>query len=279
MGLCLAALFALGAIGAAGASAALPEIGVCVAQAGTGKYENANCTELAGSKAEEKQFEFRKEIPPEKEPSNGFTALGGHMSWEEEEGNKWECNASSVTGEYVVKFSSTTGKQLPIHEVTNVVWRMTSCTKAGKNCQNKGGTAGEIVSEPLKGPIGYIKGKGTKAPEVGQELTPVKAKGVVFDFECSGFATQVIGAKPLGTLGDCLIAPFTAGSINIMSTEAEVLFNGTKTGAGQEQLPQAFEGKSTHCNLETKHGEGPWERLILVGQLAITSEQALEIKA
>jgi len=282
MGLCLVAVFAVTAFAAASASA-LPEVGVCVAKAGTGKYKDANCTEKAGTKTSEKQFEFKKEIPGEggneKLPLKHFTAVSGHSSLETEEGNKIECTSAATAGEYTVKFSTTTGKQLPTKEVTNVVAKFKGCTEAGKNCQNKGGTLGEIITEKLKGPMGYISGKGTKTPKVGQELTPVKAKGLFVTFECVGVGTITVGAKTGGTLGDCIIAPFTAASINVMSTETELQYNGTKSGSGQEQLPQAFEGKTTHCNLETKLGEGPWERSLQVGDSLQTAEVPLEIKA
>jgi hypothetical protein len=271
MGLCLVAVFAVTAAFAATSASALPEFGVCVAKAGTGKYKNSNCTEKAGKLVSEKNFEFKKEIPVGK---FGLTAEGGHSALSTEEGSTIECTGSSTKGEFKVKESG--GKQSPTKEVTKVIAKFTGCTELGKNCQNKGAPLGEITTNELDGPIGYIS-KATKT--VGQELHPIKAKALFVTFECEGVGKIEVGQSKTGKLGDCIIAPFSAASVDVMANESELKYNGTKSGSGQEQLPQAFEGKTTHCNLETKLGEGPWERSLQVGNVTQHTEATVELLA
>jgi len=282
LGLCLVAAFAISIAVTATSAMALPEYGICVLKEKTGKYADTNCVKKAttGEKTIVTKYEFKKEIPGGLSPEKGLTAKGGHSSLETEEGSKIECTSSATKGEILVKIVS--GKQAPSKEVTNVVAKFFGCTEVGKNCQNTGAPLGEITTNPLKGPLGYISGKvvgGGGSPVIGQELTPVAAKKLFVTFECEGVGKVEVGLKKSGTLGDCIIAPFSTGSINVMSKNSELLYNGTKSGSGQEQLPQAFEGKTTHCNLETKLGEGPWERSLQVGNVEQETESTIEIKA
>src|ERR1700693_5530103 len=94
MGLCLAAVLVIAAVGA-GTASALPEVGRCVAQAGTGKYKDANCTLKAGKLTSEKAFEFKKGA----EKVN-FTSAGGEGVLETVSGTKITCKTQSATGKF-----------------------------------------------------------------------------------------------------------------------------------------------------------------------------------
>jgi len=267
MGLCLVAVFAMTAFAASSASA-LPEVIRCVPKEGTGKYKDANCTLKAGKLITEKKFEISKEYP-----SPEIKGLAGASSLETESGTKIECTASTAKGQWDADLSGT--KPLPIKEQENVVSNFTNCSLgvAKKSCQS-GVTSGEIVTNELEGPIGYIN---KLKKEVGAELKPHAKKGLVTTFECEGFGTIKVG-EGTGKLGDCIIARVTS-PVNVMTTSGEELYTGIKGTEGQEQQPQHFEGKTSHCNLETKLGEGGWERTVQRQTETLTFAEAGEIKA
>lgn len=269
MGLTLVAVFALGAV-AASSAFALPEVGRCVAKAGTGKYKNANCTEKAGSKTTEKQFEFQKEIT-----KNQFTSAGGEGILETAAGTKVVCKTQSATGQYDVDISPTTGKQLPTNEVEKVIAKFQGCAipALGITCKTAGAPEGEIVTNALAGKLGYISGKGTKTPVVGQELHPELKKGLFATFECGGGAAVVKVGEGPGKGGDCIIAP--VGPANVSSTTVEQKYS----GASGVQNPQHFEGSTKICNLESNLNGGAFERATQQLTTTVTSEEALEIKA
>jgi hypothetical protein len=286
----MVAAFAVTAFAFTATSAlALPEYADCIkVNTKKGKFKDANCRE----KTTTGEFELKKVVPGEgattesigneSKPLNKIKTTGlGAAHLETENGTTIECQKNTSTAEILVKFGST-GKQLASKEVKNVVAIFRECKTAGKNCQNEGGETGVIettkVSGGLKGPFGYVKGKGTKTPEVAQELKPTKAKGTFAEFECAGLGKIKVG-EGTGKLGDCILAPFSAGSLDTQSTKSELLFNGINGEFGREQIPQAFEGKTTHCNLETKLGEGPWERSVQVGDSEQESESPMEINA
>jgi hypothetical protein len=292
LGLCLAAMFAIGAI-AAGSALALPEYADCISHQEKGKFKDSNCREKATTteKGNLEKFELKKQVPGVGatessvgnflEPLNKIKTKGlGNAHLETENGTTIECTANTSTGEILVKYNVEKTKQLAAKEVKNVVATFTGCKLSTKNCQNEG--TGVItttkVSGGLKGPFGYIKGKGTKTPEVGQELKPTKAKAVFAEFECETVGQIKVG-EGTGKLGDCIIAPFSSGSLDTQSIHSELKFNGINGEFGREQIPQHFEGKTTHCNLETKLGEGPWERSVQVGDSEQTSESPMEINA
>jgi hypothetical protein len=290
LGVCVVAACALAAF-TAGSASALPEYGTCALKEGTGKYKDANCTEkaLSTEKGIKTKYEFLKKIPGkggnEKEPLNKFTGEGGAIAFAESEievGAILQCEHSKLTGEILVKFSPTTGKQLPSKEVTNVIETFTGCKLNGKVCQNAGGPTGEIestkVSGGLKGPLGYIKGKGTKTPEVGQELKPIKAKGTMFEFECAGIGKWKVG-EGTGKLGDCTIG--VVGHVNEASLTSTMTLTGIHPGTElkYEQIPEHFEGKTTHCDPEAKLGESEWFETTQNWETTLTYEVPLQIKA
>ena len=273
-GLCLAVV--LGAF-AASSALALPEVGRCVAQPGTGKYKNSNCTEKAGAKVEEKQFEFKKGAKSETEGVH-FTSAGGEGTLETESGTKITCKTQSATG----KFDEDSGV---IKEVESVVATFKECEipLLSASCKTVGAAEGEITTHKLKGPLGYISGEKTKTPVVGQELTPEKAKDKFAEFECAGGAVKVVVKGKEGkfvnegkevTGGDCIIAPVTNAN------EMTITVNETYSGAGGKQSPQKFQpltGK--FCNLESNTNGGPFEAATQALTSTVTGEEALEVKA
>jgi hypothetical protein len=267
MGLCLAAVLVIAAVGA-GTASALPEVGRCVAQAGTGKYKDANCTLKAGKLTSEKAFEFEKGA----EKVN-FTSAGGEGVLETVSGTKITCKTQSATG----KFDNDSGV---IKEVESVLAKFEGCAIPALEtpCQS-GSEIGKISTFLLKGPLGYISGEKTKTPVVGQLLTPEKAKGFFAEFKCleGGITVKVKGKEGSvegKTGGNCIIAPVEPP--NTMSTTAKQVYK----GSGGKQEPQHFQlSTSKFCNLESNTNGGSFEAATQALTTTITSEEALEIKA
>jgi len=268
MGLCLVAAFALTAIGA-GTASALPEVGRCVAKAGTGKYKDANCTEKAGKLVSEKAFEFSKGAT-----KVNFTSAGGEGVLETVSGTKVICKTQSATG----KYDSDSGV---IKEVETVLASFSGCELPiiSASCQTVGQAEGTIITKLLKGPLGYISGEKTKTPVVGQELTPETAKGKFAEFECGKGAVKILvkgkeGAVEGKTGGNCIIAPVKEA--NVMSTTANQVYSGSKG----VQSPQHFQlATSKFCNLESNANAGAFEAATQALTTTVTNEEALEIKA
>jgi hypothetical protein len=260
----LAAALLLSGAMAAGSAWALPEVGRCVAQVGTGKYKDANCSEKAGKLVSEKGFEFKKGAV-----KKAFTVSSGEVVLETASETKVICHAGSAVGEY----REASGV---IKQVQKVVMRLTGCGLPIGNCNTAGAPEGEFVTAPLKGKLGYVSGKGTKTPTVGQELRPEKAKGPLLEFECGGGAAKVKvgvrGTTPNGN--DCIIG--TLSPVNVMSASFAEAFSGSKG----VQSPQSFETSPTKiCNLESSANGGKFERNDLAFTTTITNEEPLEVKA
>jgi hypothetical protein len=276
MGLCLVAAFALTAIGA-GTASALPEVGRCVAQAGTGKYKDANCTKKAGSLTSEKQFEWKKGAKSETEGVH-FTSAGGEGVLETVSGTKVVCKTQSATG----KYDQDSGV---IKEVEGVVASFQGCELPiiSASCQTVGQAAGVIITKNLKGPLGYISGAKTTSPIVGQELTPETAKGKFAEFECGGGAVKILvkgkeGAAAEGrTGGNCIIAPVK--NANEMSLTAEQVYSGSAGVQNPQHFQDIGTAKSKFCNLESNANGGAFEAATQALTTTVTGEEALEVKA
>ncbi len=259
MGLALVAAFAFSALAAASAFAK-PEIIRCYAKTG-GKYTESNCKTKSTSKSPG-SFEISK-VPVKK----GFTSSGGEGTLETANGTKVICSTQSATGEY----KSTTSTK----EVTNVISKFNGCgiPALGLTCNTAGDAAGEITTNKLGGKLGYISGKGSKTPVVGQELHPLVKKGSFTSFECGGGAVKVIVGEGAGKGGDCIIAP--VGPANVSSTTVTQEYS----GSGGKQNPQHFEGSTKTCNLESNTNGGAYERATQALVTTVTNEEALEINA
>jgi len=266
VGVCIAAACAAAMLASAPGASALPEVGRCVAQPGSGKYKNASCTEKAGKLVVEKAFEFLKGAGG---GSRAFTLEDGGAAFEGANGTKIGCAGRSAAGEY----REVNGA---IKEVTNVVLRFSTCFAPliTPGCTSEGAEGGEIVTSPLKGRLGYISGKGTKTPVVGLELTPMAGKRTLFaKCKIDGLVTFDIGQGE-GLGGDRLIA--TVGEVNAMNTTTTLTLARTEPGV---QKPQSFEGIFRIANLEWDTNGGPFERISVEANTTIDSEQPLEIKA
>jgi hypothetical protein len=247
-------------------AAALPEIGRCVAQAGTGRYKDANCTQKAGGSAAEKQFEFKKGAA-----KKAFTEAGGETLIEGASGTKFICQAESGSGEYHEVLGAIKGVQ-------KLVIRFTNCATPalGVFCASRGAQSGEFVTSQLKGTLGYISGEKTKLPVAGQRLQPEKAKGPFLEFQCSGGAITVkIGVRATTPNGnDCVIGSISPP--NLMSTTFDQAFGGSEGN----QSPQSFRATPTKiCNLEASANGGAFEPTDLDFSSTLANEEELEIKA
>jgi hypothetical protein len=256
VGACLVTALALSATWA-GSASALPEIGRCISQA-KGKYTDGNCTKLA-----KKPEVGTKERAKGSGGKNGFTAVGGEGVLETESGTKITCKSQSAKGVY----DEDAGV---IREVENVVITLRRCETPliDTGCQNTA-TEGEIVTNALHGPLGYISKAGK---EVGQELTPSAKKGPITEFECGFGAAKLVVKEGAKKGGNCVIAPVV--NVNEMSLTAKQ----TYSGAAGKQNPQNFEGKPV-CNMEIATNGGPAERMTWAFTTTVTNEQELEIFA
>jgi hypothetical protein len=265
VGLCTAGACAISAI-ASGSAMALPEVGRCVAQPGTGKYRNSNCTEKARALASEKSFEWSRGAGT---GGRSFTTQGGEATLEGAKGTKLACKSESSSGEY----REVNGA---IKEVTNVTIEFHECMipLVDVGCTNAGAAEHSFRTNPLKGRLGYISGKGTKTPVVGQELTPMVKKGKVAVCEVESFAEKLEIGEAEGKGGDRIIS--TINEVDVMSTTSRQRFAAGETGV---QAPDSFEGLFKIANLEWRVGAEPFERMTWSFETEQTNAQPLEIKA
>jgi hypothetical protein len=263
IGLSLLAACTIAAI-SAGIASALPEVGRCVSQPGTGRYRDAGCIEKAGSPVEQKKFEWSKGAGG---GSKAFAVAGGEAGLETERGTKLVCKTVSGTGEY--------------HEVNGVINSVTKEVLAFRGCMypivdvgcnSQGGVEGELVTNPLKGKLAYISGKGTKTPVVGQELTPMIKGGKVAT--CKVLGNNGAIGEGAGKGGNRIIS--TVSGLDVMSMTSGEAFAASASGV---QSPQSFEGLFKIANLEWRLNEEPWERMSWSLEATTSNEQPLEIKA
>jgi hypothetical protein len=82
------------------------------------------------------------------------------------------------------KSSRDSGRLLTDKTFDRVVVKFFGCKepKMGVNCNTKGAAAGEIITNELKGKIGYLN---SAKQEVGLLLEPEKAGGLFAEFECT----------------------------------------------------------------------------------------------
>ncbi len=271
-GLLVIAALGFAALVASSASA-LPEVGRCQAST-TGKYKNNNCTTKASTKEKTtEKWEWHKGAKSETEGVH-FTSAGGEATLETKSGTRITCTSQGATG----KFDEDSGA---IKEVETVVATFKGCgiPAIGAICQTKGHPTGEIVTNDLKGPEGFISGEKTPTPVIGQELTPEKAKGYFAEFECleGSIVVKVRGdttkeGEHAG--GNCIIAPVEPA--NQMTITSKEIYK----GAGGVQEPQHFEkATSKFCNLESNTNGGAFERATQFLTTTITGEEELEALA
>jgi len=294
VGLGLVAVFALSAATAASASAALPEFKVCVKVAKeeikytehtsllnapitvslkvyTGKYTENTCKVLApagtyrAGGAPEGAYELESGLPKNiKTGKSEFKTTSGPSEFvvSGEPHATVECTSSKSKGEY-------TGT----NEEKNVVVEYKGCKApeaGGYECKTPGAKFGMIKTNPLKGELGYLAGKGTSKPTVGVLLEPEAGGGYWSEaIDCTHFQLRTKGS---------VIAEVT-GDINTISKASSNVFQ----EAGGKQKWRSFEGGPEQELLtEVDSGMGfgpPGGARSFEESTASVSGQALEIEA
>jgi hypothetical protein len=270
-GLGVALVFGL--VWVASASAALPEIGRCVAQAG-GKYTSSTCTVLAKS-AKTSLFEF--------EPGavkNHFTLQGAGFVTElvpkveiVAGPEKMNCTASKGEGVYTSPTSL---------EITQLEFTGCEVKTAKVKCQTEAAegnsTEGKINLYPMPGKLG--KTAGTKAGILltGTHPNPFSfgTSPLVYHYECGGKLTGKAANMfvEAGIIGEVLVT-------DRMSPTWTYKF--AKTLITHKQAITHFEGEAEeHELMEAALGPCECEAFgpdLWVSHPTITNEEPLEIKS
>ncbi|HEY4450366.1 MAG TPA: hypothetical protein VGN13_02085 [Solirubrobacteraceae bacterium] len=242
------------AIAVPAASAALPEVGRCVAVVkGAGKYKGGACITNAPSGG---SFEWMPATATEKQTFKGsgssvVIATAGHPTL--------TCVTANISGEYTGPKTATVELELQ------------ACTEpSGKQCQTTPAQPSEIKSVPLEAELGFIK---REAPgmQVGLDLKPKSPLTTIATYECG---TPTESARIEGSV-IAAIKP-----LDKMTTVSDLLFRvSKKTGA---QVPENLEGapKDTlsttfMSGIESSSGASTLSMLEEVG----ANTNPLEIKA
>ncbi len=228
------------------AQAALPEIGRCTSVAGTGAYTDSAC--ISGEPKGKGQFEWT--AGPGATPH--FSTKGG-LTLSTSAGPQIMCKGSLGAGEFTAPKSAT----LTLH--------LKKCVLAGsaQKCQSAKAAAGEIVTNPLEGGLGFIRDvaqKGAMEVQVGLDL---KGKPTLFTAECGSTTVSVSGS---------VIAPLS--KIDASTTTQKILYSASEN----RQIPERFEGEAPDT-LTSKAGAAASQAATLAGKVKFTSEGALEVKA
>ncbi len=239
LGLALAAVFALFAIAAVSASAAEPAFYECAKVTG-GKYSK-------GCKAEGGKggYELREGIGAK----HAFKGKGG----------KATLHTPAVGGEVTCASFADKGELTSPTTEGKVVSTFSKCTSLGKSCHSPGAKPGTIVTNPLKGSLGYIN---KAKDEVGVDLS-AETGTVLAEFECEGLSIVTTGSV-IGHQTPVNVFTKTMKSTFVVNSEG---FQDVKS----------FEGGPTDVLESTINGSGPFES----GQQAEASNKGenLEIKA
>jgi hypothetical protein len=272
-GLCLVAVLAMSAVVVASASAALPEYQTCYKVTKVtveytvikivkgvevpvvkeraideGRYTESGCKAKAGepgtyypgpegkyelgSLAQAKKVTFRGGGGPVKLVVPGYPKA------------TLECKSSKSQGEYsgtkeeknvVIEFKGCGIEKIEPHERE----------KDAHICSSEPAVkTGVIKTNPLKGQLGYLEGKGTKTPTVGILLEPEAGGGYLSEFSC-----EVVSIRDKGAM----IGELT-GDINAYSKTSSNIFSKAKTKP--EQKWTSFEGGPTETLLteSSQHG-------------------------
>jgi hypothetical protein len=166
-------------------------------------------------------------------------------------GQRVECSGLSASGEY-------SGPKT----IANLTTTFTGCELANTeiSCQS-GATSGEIVSQTLKGELGWDKQEAdpTKS-KVGIDLTP-SSGSVVSEFNCGGFFSIVVSGS--------VIHDVKGNKMLLEENEKLVQKNG-------EQKPEKFEGLPADI-LETSIGGGPVAQSGLGLLSRLVNEEKIEV--
>jgi hypothetical protein len=238
------------------AEAALPEIGRCVKAEKSkvnkevryhGGYTFPDCIEENSLHSGE--FEWL----PGAGPKNKFSGSGGAMKLETVAHAKVRCSAVSNSGEYTGRKTAT------------VTLHLTGCELTGKGiCHSVGAAAGEIVTGPLAGELGFIRDEFKEATAFTSVGLDLKHDPSVLSAECGTAKVQ------LSVTGSVI------GAITPFDKMASAFTLKFAQSAGK-QIPEHFEG-GVNDTLVASFGSGS-EAAGLAGADKFANEEPLAIKA
>jgi hypothetical protein len=209
IGVCVAVAAALGLVTVASASASLPALYECHKEAkGHGKYQKGCKVAKEGG-----GFEIEEGIGKGKP----FKGKGKGSDLEVEGNGGITCTSSSDTG----KFTSP-------KTAADVVVTFKGCEFVGKKCES-GSTLGEIITNHLKGEVGYLAGKGTGSPKVGADVKAETGEALSA-FKCEKDSFTVRGS----VIGE-------VGPINVFTKEATFTFK-QSSKIGEQEWKKFEEG-------------------------------------
>jgi hypothetical protein len=238
------------------AEATLPEIGRCVKAEATkvggevrynGGYTFSDC--VLENYLHTGKFEWL----PGPGSKRKFSGSGGTTKLETVGGAKVKCAGVANNGEYMGTKTAT------------VTLRLTGCEMTGKGvCQSAGAVAGEIVTSPLAGELGFIRDEFKEATAFTSVGLDLKHQPSILTVECGA------SKAPVTVTGSVIgqIAPFDK-----MTTSFSLKFS---QSAGK-QIPEQFEG-GVKDTLTANLASGA-EEAGLAGADKFTNEEKLQIKA
>jgi hypothetical protein len=250
---CLVAVVALCAVAAAGASAAEPALFECakapkVGKFFTGGFNNKTCSEA--NPEHKGKYELQEGIGKGKV----FKGKAKGANLEVKGLGGVACTSNSDTGKF-------TGPKTG----AGIVVTFKGCELNHHQCES-GATLGTIVTNPLKGEVGYIEG-GKAKHEVGVAIT---AETGLFEaeFHCAEIELRVSGT----------VIGLVTSAKNVFTKEATLLF---QQSAGEQRLKKLEGGPELHLVAEVRSPGGEFGAPTEAGESdEVTNKgETLELKA
>jgi hypothetical protein len=242
-----AALLAVPLVGplASTALAAEPAFYECHKGAvGSGVYSNKTCSTLAAPG--KGKFEVQEGVGGEKL----FKGKAGKTTW----------HVPSLAAVMECKTAASEGIVSTPTEESEVRLSFAGCSFIGKHCTTAGQPLGTVLTEPLKGELGYLnKSKREVGIDFRAETGTQMAK-----YECEGLERVLFGS---------LIGSQT-GDINTFSTSSTWTFSVNGEG---EQVLRSFEGGVEDFPEELVNGSGPFA--VGIESSFLNKGEELQIKA
>ena len=241
----------------------LPEVGRCVrVEGGKAEFRSVKC---ARSEPGVGPYAWLSGPGPKRK----FTAKTGTIKLQSA-GNVITCPGGTGEGEY------TGPKNL---KLTTLV--LEGCQQSAKGgiesfCQNElGSKNGQIAFKEVEGELGFISHP--RKLKVGWDLKPVSGANLAA-LECGGASSTL--EKSVGTGIKREVQGSVVGKVFPLGTasfEYTVIYQVAKRGA---QYPERFEGgvrDTLTALVEAKAGEKTPEATVLLGELDLVDEEALEV--
>jgi hypothetical protein len=214
--LCVLVMGAAGAIASASASASLPEYRFCVKAepAKTGEYTEKLCATHAGTPGTG-AWELESWEHGVTRTFTGKFGVSTHDDFvPESESEPWK--GGSVLGVLTCKGGTSAG-EITGAKSSNQTIEFSSCTSEGRACTSAGQKSGVIVSDVLKGELGYTGGGA-----VGTRISPAEGTTLA-EYSCEGLEVTMRGS----------VVGVNSGNINAASKEATLTYN-SNAKSGQE---------------------------------------------